>query len=72
MATVRARIKAVDGHESVLPVEVPDLVAVREFAERLHAAAEPWQGIAFGWQAEYVPQRETPPLEFLDESGLVR
>lgn len=63
MATVRARIKAVDGHESMLPVEVPDLAAVREFAERLHAAAEPWQGTAFGWQAEYVPQREAPPLE---------
>jgi hypothetical protein len=62
VATVRARIKAADGRESVLPVEVPDLAVVRDLAGRLHAAAVPWEGQAFGWQAEYLPQRDTPPL----------
>lgn len=63
MATVQARIRSVDGHESVLPVVVPEIAAVREFAARLHAVGQPWQGDAFGWQAEYTPQRDTPPLQ---------
>lgn len=63
MATVQARIRAADGRESVLPVVVPDLAVVRDFARQLHAAAVPWEGEAFGWHAEYVPQRATPPLE---------
>jgi hypothetical protein len=63
VATVQAKIRTADGHESVLPVVVPDLAVVRDFAAQLHASARPWQGEAFGWQAEYVPQRDTPPLE---------
>ncbi len=106
MATVQARIRSADGHESVLPVVVPDLSAVRELALQLHAANKLWSGEAFGWQAEYTPQQSEPPLqsrltftpaefcigesgvwffsllwengreakpvEFLDESGIVR
>jgi len=106
VATVQATIRTADGHESVLPVVVPDLAVVRDFAGQLHASARQWQGEAFGWQAEYVPQRDTPllesrlaftpsefciresgvwffslmgengeghpPVEFLDESGLMR
>lgn len=63
MATVQAKIRTADGHESVLPVVVPEAEAVRAFANQLHAAGEPWQGEAFGWQAEYLPQRATPPLQ---------
>lgn len=63
MATVHARIRSVDGHESVLPVVVPELPAVREFAEQLHRAGEAWNGDAFGWQGEYVPQSGQPPLD---------
>jgi len=47
----------------VLPVVVPETEDIREFAHRLHAVGREWQGEAFGWQAEYVPQRETPPLQ---------
>ncbi|MCX7412075.1 MAG: hypothetical protein NTW36_01365 [Planctomycetia bacterium] len=63
MATVHARIRSVDGHESVLPVVVPELPAVREFARQLHRAGEAWNGDAFGWQGEYVPQSGQPPLD---------
>lgn len=63
MATVQARIRSADGHESVLPVVVPEIGCLREFAKQLHADAKPWQGEAFGWQAEYSPEQDTPPLE---------
>ena len=63
MATVQAKIRTADGQESVLPVVVPEIAAVCDFANKLHATGEPWQGDAFGWQAEYVPQRDTPPLQ---------
>lgn len=36
---------------------------VRKFAARLHAKDKAWQGEAFGWQAEYNPEKAEPPLE---------
>ena len=47
----------------VVPIVVPDRREVREFAERLHAQGKPWSGEAFGWSAEYNPERPEPPLE---------
>lgn len=106
MATVQAKIRSADGSESVMPVVIPDLNDVRAFASDLHRRGMAWDGDAFGWHAECVPQRaerpvqskmeytpaefcigesgvwffslvweagETyPPVEFLDDSGLVR
>jgi len=63
MATVPARVKFVEGRESILPIVVPEPSAVRDFAAGLHAAGKSWQGEAFGWQAEYVPERSMPPLQ---------
>lgn len=62
MATVQARIRGVDGRESLLPVVVPDLPAVRAFADSLHSASLEWEGEAFGWHAEYHPRNPEPPL----------
>jgi hypothetical protein len=36
---------------------------VRRFATELHHQGKPWQGEAFGWEAEYNPQRAEPPLD---------
>ena len=36
---------------------------VREFAAKLHAEGKAWKGEAFGWQAEYNPERPEPPLD---------
>lgn len=106
MATVQAKIRAADGSESVLPVVIPSLNDVRAFAAEAHERGVAWAGNAFGWHAEYVPQRgeppvqsrlrftpaefcigesglwffslvwergsAEPPVEFLDDSGLVR
>jgi hypothetical protein len=35
---------------------------VRAFANRLHASGIAWQGEAFGWQAEYIPETPSRPL----------
>lgn len=42
----------------------PDkLDEVRAFAARLHEAGRFWQGQAFGWSAEYNPEKSDPPLD---------
>ena len=42
---------------------IPDLREVRKFAAKLHAQGEVWTGEAFGWPAEYNPERPDPPLD---------
>jgi hypothetical protein len=61
VVTAKARIR-LHGYESCVPVLVPELDEVRRFAAELHARGEPWAGEAFGWPAEYHPQRPEPPL----------
>jgi hypothetical protein len=62
VATVQAKIKIADGHESVMPVVIPDLASVRERAQQVHAVKAPWQGTIFGWQSEYVPESAERPI----------
>ena len=50
-------------YASIVPVMVPDLDDVRKFAAKLHARGEAWRGEAFGWPAEYNPERPEPPLD---------
>lgn len=40
-----------------------ELQSVRKFARELHNAGQPWSGEAFGWPAEYNPERPEPPLD---------
>ena len=63
MLTVKAKVHVFGGVAPVVPIVVPDHQEVREFAERLHAQGQPWRGEAFGWSAEYNPERPEPPLE---------
>jgi hypothetical protein len=44
-------------------ISIPDLNEVRQFAAQRHAEGVPWKGEAFGWPAEYNPQRPEPPLD---------
>lgn len=64
MIAVRAKIRLRD-HDAapIVPIVVPELDAVRQFAAQLHAAGQPRHGEAFGWDAEYSPERPTPPLD---------
>lgn len=39
------------------------LSRIRQFAGALHAKADAWSGHAFGWPAEYNPERPEPPLD---------
>ena len=38
------------------------LNGARSFAARFHAKGQAWKGEAFGWPAEYNPERPEPPL----------
>jgi hypothetical protein len=53
------------GHDRIpiVPVIIPDLDEVREFAARLHAQEKAWTGEVLGWPAEYHPERPDPPLD---------
>ena len=46
-----------------VPVVIPNLDEVRKFATNLHTQGKRWNGEAFGWQAEYNPERAEPPLD---------
>jgi hypothetical protein len=63
VVTAKARIRVRDGYESIVPVSIPELDDVRRFAAKLHAEEKPWTGDAFGWPAEYQPERPEPPLD---------
>ena len=45
------------------PIMVPDLNDFIRFAVELHAQGKAWTGEAFGWPAEYNPERPEPPLD---------
>lgn len=64
MLTVKARVKPQKYRSDlVVPISVPDLKEVKEFAARIHAIGKLWKGEAFGWPAEYNPSQSTPPLD---------
>jgi hypothetical protein len=39
-----------------LPVVVPSLTDIIQFAKALHAAGQLWEGTAFGWPADDTPE----------------
>jgi len=63
MVTAKARVKTYENYVSIIPIVIPDLDEVRKFAAKLHAEGKPWKGEAFGWPAEYNPERPEPPLD---------
>lgn len=63
MVTAKAKIKTHADYATIVPLSIPNLDEVRAFAAKLHAKGKAWKGEAFGWQAEYNPQRPEPPLE---------
>lgn len=63
MVAAKARIRTSGGYDSVVPLLIPELHEVRRFAGELHAQGKPWAGEAFGWPAEYEPERPEPPLD---------
>ena len=78
--STKVRLSGSDGYEHTVPIVVPDLDEVRAFAAQLHAAGRPWEGEAFGWAAEYHPQKPERPLDsrmtftpadfYIGESGI--
>jgi hypothetical protein len=46
-----------------MSLAIPNLNEVKKFAAKPHTKGKAWQGEAFGWQAEYNPQRAEPHLD---------
>jgi hypothetical protein len=53
-----------------LPHSIPPLEEVRSFSNHLHSTGIPWQGVIFGWNAEYTPERRRKPAESKMTLGL--
>ena len=47
----------------VVPIIISDLHEIRKFAAKMHGKSRAWTGEAFGWPAEYTPERPEPPLD---------
>ncbi len=62
MITVKAKV-GMRQEVAIVPIVIPDLNEVRKFAASLHAQGKAWTGDAFGWQAEYNPQKNEPPID---------
>ena len=63
MLTVRANIPVQPNSSLVLPLSIPILEEVRSFSNHLHATGRAWQGVIFGWNAEYTPESRRKPAE---------
>jgi hypothetical protein len=63
MLTAKAKIPSHAGYEPILPLAIPDIKDVKEFASRLHEVGKHWQGEFLGWQAEYTPESSKKPLD---------
>ena len=63
VVTAKARICVDEDRIAVVPVLLPGLDEVRALAARIHSSGQPWEGDAFGWPAEYHPERPEPPLD---------
>lgn len=63
MRTVKAQIELEDEAFIIVPVIIPDIEEVKDFANQLHAKNQKWVGEAFGWQAEYTPESPKAPLD---------
>ncbi|MCB0163544.1 MAG: hypothetical protein KDI79_04910 [Anaerolineae bacterium] len=63
MITAKAKIRVDQSHVTTVPILIPSLNEVRELANTLHEKGMPWQGEAFGWQAEYNPEQSDQPLD---------
>ena len=67
---VKAKIPAQPGYSPTLPPSIPDLDEVRSFSNHLHATSKHWQGVIFGWSAEYIPERRRKPVDSKMTLGL--
>ena len=57
MKTIRVRIPSEDNApQYVVPVQIPALAEVREYANVLHLRSETYQGQKWGWPVHYEPE----------------
>lgn len=59
---------------STQPIAIPALEDVVQFAKALHLAGPAWNGVAFGWPADYTPEikEENAVFEEYDEDSTVQ
>ena len=63
MKTVKARIVLHNDEQVEVPILIPEMDAVRKFADELHANGQVWKGYFAGWCAEYTPERPEKPVD---------
>lgn len=63
-----------EGKLPAIPVAIPALDDVLQYARALHAVGQAWEGTAFGWPADYTPEisEENSVVEEYDQHGQVK
>ncbi|MBI3194297.1 MAG: hypothetical protein HYZ34_07520 [Ignavibacteriae bacterium] len=63
MVTAKAKIQSLENETAVVPLAIPELDEVRNFAMQVHKRGEAWKGEIFGWEAEYHPRSSSEPID---------
>ncbi|MEZ4663444.1 MAG: hypothetical protein R2911_38370 [Caldilineaceae bacterium] len=53
-----------------IPVAVPELAEIIQFAKEKHSDQQPWRGYAYGWPAEYRVADALPAGFFIGVNGI--
>jgi len=61
------------GVRPTIPVSIPPIEDVIQFAKTFHAAGKVWEGTVLGWPADYTPEihEENALFEEYDENGVI-
>ncbi len=57
----KVRVAIDEEFRPTIPVLIPDIQDIRDFALQLHRTNENWQGNVFGWDAEYQASLSESP-----------
>ena len=49
--------------QPAIPVSIPDIEEIRQFANELHVAGIAYEGEMGGWPVQYEPELPEPPLD---------
>lgn len=64
MVTVKVEVKKIsNSHHPIIPITIPNIEEVKDFANQLHEIGKEWKGEFVGWQAEYNPEKKELPID---------
>ncbi|GBF80820.1 hypothetical protein [Aphanothece sacrum] len=64
MIRVKVEVKKIsNSYNPIIPITIPNIEEVKDFANQLHEIGKEWKGEFSGWQAEYNPEKKELPID---------